>query len=79
MCDLYIVLESMIETKIYLNRKKFGNRLEPGRTDLSGNCLVLGEKEKDYQVPLLEMYFPLQTYFSFHIICSGASGYVFDV
>jgi len=36
-------------------RKKFGNRLEPGRTDLSGNCVVMGEKEKDYQV-LVDMY-----------------------
>jgi len=36
-------------------RKKFGNRLEPGRTDLSGYCLVMGEKEKDYQV-LVDIY-----------------------
>ena len=59
-------------------RKKFGNRLEPGRTDLSGYCLVMGEKEKDYQVPLVDVL-STKYFFSFHIFCSGAGGHIFDV
>ena len=36
-------------------RCRFGHRLEPGRTDLSGNCVVRGVKHKQYQV-LVDMF-----------------------
>lgn len=37
------------------SRCRFGHRLEPGRTDLSGNCVVRGVKHKEYQV-LVDMF-----------------------
>lgn len=36
-------------------RCKFGHRYEPGYTDLSGNCVVQGVKESEYQV-LVDMF-----------------------
>ena len=43
----------MIGTNIV--RSRSGHRLEPGRTDLSGDCIVMGVKHKHYQV-LADMY-----------------------
>lgn len=36
-------------------RCRFGHKLEPGRTDLSGHCIVRGAKNREYQI-LVDMY-----------------------